>query len=88
MSVMQTSMYVSIQIYLGNFSIRRKNPMDSANRVTRRYFRKDSVEAPEETRRRATVWPCASWRKHDPKGSMHPSVDGSTAYNSQDMGGT
>lgn len=28
-------MYISIQIYLGNFSIRRKNPMDSANRVTK-----------------------------------------------------
>ena len=28
------------------------------------------------------------WRKHDPKGYMHPDVHCSTVYNSQDMEAT
>ena len=42
-----------------------------------------------KNKNRATIWLCnpghISGEKHDPKGYVHPSVNCSTVYNSQDM---
>ena len=58
------------------------------------YTMENSMELPQKTKNRATIWPCnhtpghLSREKHDPKGYMHPNVHCSTVYNSQDIEAT